>query len=175
VQGLTGKKAAGCSGAAEVSGPWSRIDGATLITPALTELTSPFRVIYTGVVQEEDGTELDGSDLVGDWTGTSPAGEALADTCASWVAAASDVDGRAGSALASASGWTSEFSTACSQNRQLLCLEPGPSEEPAAIPWQSSALVLVTSMTGNGNLASWGIGTATGIEAGDAVCQGLAS
>jgi hypothetical protein len=29
-------------------------------------------------------------------------------------------------------------------------------------------------MTGNGDLSSWGIGDATGIEAGDAICRGLA-
>lgn len=174
VQGRTGKKANGCSGAPAPAGPWFRIDG-TPFTGTLAELTGSERRIYTGVVQEEDGTALSGSDSAGYWTGTSETGAAVSETCASWVVGAADLTGRTGTALGSATSWSSEFSTACNQNRRLLCVEPGQSETGPGIPWNPAALVFVTSLTGTGNLASWGIGTATGIEAGDAICQQLAA
>ncbi|GMU66363.1 MAG: hypothetical protein AMXMBFR36_26370 [Acidobacteriota bacterium] len=176
VQGQTGEKATGCSGSPLPRGPWYRVDGTTAFAADLDELTGNLHEVYTGVLQEEDGTVLTATDPSGYWTGTSASGEGVSETCSSWVVAAADVQGRTGTALSSAVRWTEAFSTACDQDRRLLCLEPGLSDPVPVVPWQPAALAFVTSMTGNGNLGQWPVaGDATGIEAGDEICCALAA
>lgn len=176
VQGRTGEKATGCSGAPQPSGPWYRVDGFTAFAGNLVELTGDSRVVYTGVVQDEFGEYLGPTDPVGYWTGTSETGEGTSDTCASWVVGGTGLSGTTGGALSSAVGWTREFSSGCETERRLLCLEPGLSEEVEPPAWQPAALAFVTSRTGNGNLSSWGFGEGLpGVEGGDEICQGLAA
>jgi hypothetical protein len=79
VQGLNGKKANGCNGAAQSGGgPWYIQNGITPFSPALAELTGPEKVTYRPVLMDEFGDEP--AYEVGDyWTGTTADGE-----CSAW-------------------------------------------------------------------------------------------
>ncbi len=64
---------------------------------------------------------------------------------------------------------------ACDESRRLLCLEPGASET-VTLGWSPGALVFVSSVAGSAELATWPEAAgATGINAGYAICNQLAS
>ena len=177
VQGLSGKKAAGCGGSSQPAGPWYQVGGILPMTGSLADLTDPEGVIFRGVHLDEFGNapgQFEDSDY---WTGTRRTGEVdVNNTCSSWVVAASDVQGLIGEALATAKEWTDYAPRACNTSRRLLCLEPGASEAPAPASWTPAAIVFVTSATGSGDLASWPeAGGEEGIAAGDAICRSLAT
>jgi hypothetical protein len=175
VQGLTGEKANGCSGAPQPAGPWYPVSG-TSFTGGLDELTGPDGVVYRGALQDETGEFLLPTDLTSYWTGTAADGTGTQDTCASWVVGSAGLDGTTGDALSSAVEWTDRFDTACDAERRLLCLEPGASDPVGFVPWAPAKIAFVTSTWGNGDLSSWPeAGDATGLEAGDAICATLAA
>jgi hypothetical protein len=176
VQGLTGEKAAGCSGPAAPAGPWFLQTQGSNFTPALAQLTGNGAVIFRGVLQDENGTFLDPPTASTYWTGTTATGEASDATCSSWVVAASDVDGTIGDARASAVKWTDWIDTGCDSERRLLCLEPGASDPTTKTVWTPSALAFVTSAWGSGKLSTWeAAGGESGMAAGDAICRNLAT
>ena len=173
VQGRAGKKATGCSGLPRAAGPAVLVNGVSRFTGTLDQLTGPEHVIYQAVQYDEFGGAPSSPGLY--WTGTSPSGEAVADTCSSWVVSASDVEGLQGGVQLSAVQWTQFGWNNCNALRHLLCFEPGESEA-TPVPWQPSALVFVTSAYGTGDLSSWpNAGGETGIAAGDAICRSLAA
>lgn len=176
VQGLSGFKSNGCDGAPlPGAGPWFLANGITNFTGSLDELVGPEGVIFRPVMLDEFQNEVDPDYFTRQvWTGTRPSGSGWND-CSDWTASVGAA-GAYGDALGSAVVWT-QFAGggACSDSRRLLCLEPGPSET-VTLGWSPGALVFVSSVDGSAELATWPEAAgATGINAGYAICNQLAS
>jgi hypothetical protein len=173
VQGLTGKKSAGCSGAAQPAGPWFRANGSTTFTGSLVDLTGSDPQIFRPVLTDELGHSLTVGDRI--WTGTGPTGEVSTHTCTSWVVGTAGATGTSGLPTETAVDWTLNTYFDCNSFHHLLCMEPGASET-VVLPWSAAAVVFTTSAYGSGNLGSWPqAGGATGLAAGDAICRTLAT
>lgn len=175
VQGLAGTKANGCNGAAQPgAGPWYIQNGITPFSPALSVLTGPGKVIYRSVLMDEFGDEP--AYEVGDyWTGTTSDGVHEGESCLDWTSSSVNEFGVRGHAQNSAYGWTMGASYSCDSPLRLLCFEPGASA-PFNLGWSPGALAFVSSQTGQGDLGAWPqAGDATGLAAGDAICQSLAA
>lgn len=175
VQGLSGKKATACGGAAlPGGGPWYLRNGITPFTGPLVDLVGAAETIYRPVLLDELGNEP-GYDQADYWTGTQKTGAADADTCLGWTSASTGDSGMQGHSQMSAGGWTQTSSIECSFPRRLLCFEPGASE-PFVLGWSPAALAFASSVSGVGKLGSWPqAGGAQGIAAGDAICKNLAA
>lgn len=176
VQGLTGTKASGCDGAPlPGGGPWFLANGISNFSGTLDELTGPERVIFRPVMLDEFQNLVTTDYFLRQvWTGTHPTG-AASDDCLDWTSTAVGISGAYGDALGSADVWTRFSGGACGESRHLLCLEPGASET-VILGWSPGALVFVSSVEGSADLSTWPeAGGATGINAGYAICNQLAS
>lgn len=175
VQGLTGKKAAGCGGGAQPgAGPWYIQNGVAPFSPSLAELTGPGKVIYRPVLMDEFGNEP-AYEVGAYWTGTTADGEHTGESCLGWTSSSVNESGEFGHVQSSAYGWTSVNSNTCDDLQRLLCFEPGASA-PFHLGWSPGALAFVTSQTGQGDLGAWPqAGGETGLAAGDAICRSLAA
>jgi hypothetical protein len=180
VQGLSGKRSAGCGTAnPPVGGPWYNTNDSPgrPFLPTLAEVTDEDGSPYGPAQFDEFGdsvSPLTANDRV--WTGTSPDGSVWDDFhCSNWSSAVVGGNGASGLAHGSAVHWTTRGTYDCSQSARLLCLEPGASDA-VDLPWLPGSLVFVTSAGGSGDLASWpeAVG-ATGLAAGDAICRTLAT
>ncbi|MEO7972643.1 MAG: hypothetical protein ABIU84_03570 [Thermoanaerobaculia bacterium] len=178
VQGMTGKRSTGCSGAPQAAGPWFVLFASGNFTGTLDELTGPDGVIFRGVLQDEQGFFLDPPSIGTYWTGTSRTGEVRPDTCSSWVVGEAGVFATVGEVRASAKHWSDRGTLSnCNSTRRLLCLEPGTSEPPAPTPWAPAAIAFVTRAAGNSSWANWvgGLNGETGVAAADVLCRNQAT
>jgi hypothetical protein len=175
VQGLSGKKATGCGGAAlPGGGPWYLVNGVSNFTGTLDQLVGTERVLYRPVLFDENGDEASADTEV--WTGSSANGTvSTGATCNDWASGSAASTGLQGRSNHSAVHWTQYIGQPCDNHARLLCLEPGPSES-RGLAWTPGVIVFATSMTGPGNLSSWpeALGE-TGVAAADQVCRTAAT
>jgi len=162
VQGLPGTRAANCGQGAPPhdAGPWVRIDGqpwaATI--DALTVFTPP--------LLEEHGLP---SPAV--YFSSSTATGAGTTNCVNWTSNGFGGVGYGG-ARTTGTYWTQWGTTTCASFASLLCVETGASAIALVFPPAGAKLAFVTSTAVTGNLgASADAGGATGVAAGDAICQ----
>lgn len=175
VHGLTGKKAAMCGqGALPVSaGPWVRPDGKAF-APSIERLLAPTRAVFYPASLTESGVEVGSTDRV--YTGTDDNGVLTSAACNDWTSSSSLVQGAMGEVNGGGVSWTDQGASdpGCNQIGRLRCVEttPGP-----ALPSRHPVAkkMFLTSVSGTGNLSSWAdAGGATGVTAGDAICQARA-
>lgn len=184
VRGQGGEKSSACTGTALGAGPWYLVNGISHYTGTLDELagsvfqgSAPGKIIRP-VLWDEFGNDLpEDIDLRRYWTGTDTTGRQHNNGnfhCTGWTSTSGSA--AVGDGLGTAWTWTlGGFLPACSSQQRLLCLEPGVSE-PASLHWSAGNLVFITSVSGSGNLSSWpGVGAATGLAAGDAICKNAAA
>lgn len=177
VQGLTGKKAAGCGGGVlPGAGPWFLSNGATNFAGTLDQLANEGE-IYRPISRDEhfDPLPTSGADRIY-WTGTDEAGVWSGTDCSGWTNNTPAVhEGTVGDGYGTAGLWSKSGQFACAGAHRLLCLEPGVGEV-ATLGWSPAALAFVTSAKGVGNLSSWPQAAgAVGLAAGDAVCRSVAA
>jgi hypothetical protein len=181
LRGQTGKRSTGCAaGPPLAAGPWYRssLPTAPAIAATLDRLVAPVGEILAPTLLDEFGDPVDaGGPLPSYWTGTDADGTVYPDAnCASWVSAAADSFGVAGSALGTAQLWTISTGYNCNAALRLLCFEPGTSD-PVVASWPGpAAIVFLSSADGPGDLGAWAAaGGETGPAAGDAICRALAA
>jgi hypothetical protein len=170
--GLSGKKADNC-GQAELpatAGPWVKVDG----TPFAAQLDVALDdgVIYTPANVDELGSSVAYPERY--FTGSTDGGIASANVCAD-----SSTAGALSIGIGITDGttyrWYSGAGVNCSHPSRLLCLETGDNNTMPAFG-DTGKVVFLSSASGNGRLGSWAqAGGQTGIAAGDAICQSLAS
>ena len=174
VHGLSGKKIDKCGQVVlpTSAGPWFRTDSRPF-TGSIEELTNAGVIYYPMRTDEFSSLEEEHYHY---WTGTNQAGVAAANNCNNWMD--SSVSGpfvNTGASYGTVGWFTDVVSSAvCWQYRRLLCLETG-SGNAHPDPSDEGKIVFVTSAVGSGNLGTWPLASgATGIAAGDNICQGLA-
>lgn len=176
VQGLSGRRASGCTGGAPTTaGPWIGMDGLPF-APVLEELSTgktilPLRLdetvravadttrVFTATLA--DGTlNAVGSPPCGNWSSSFPPN--------------SPMGGLVGS---SDSYWTDYAGVDCAGTAAIACLEVAPGNGAALPPFDGGGKkVFVTSLSGTGVLSSWADAAGlVGIAAGDAICQAAAT
>lgn len=175
LHGRGGSKADSCgeSTLPVAAGPWIRVDGLPF-APSIDSLLSPANEVFHPPRIDEFGAER--TDSV--WTGTTGAGVLSATgDCFAW---ASDTSGFAavGSSDGTSEAWTSTWASPtrsmCSSSHALLCFEAGVGGALPALEARG-VLAFVSSAVGSANLSTWAqAGGASGIAAGDAICQALA-
>jgi len=169
-----GKMADNCGEPAlpNLAGAWWRTDGEPFGARIL-DLVQPEQQVLNPPRVDEFGHYVHVSDFL--WTGTSFLGSVGTDTCADWVSAAAGTTGVTGWAHMTSVGWTSYGGNPCSSAGHLLCFETRRGDLLPEYPaW--ARLAFVTSAGGTGDLGSWPqAGAATGLAAGDAICQSLAA
>ena len=171
LHGLAGKVSANCGQAAlpAFAGPWLRRDGqvfatlGTLINDNAAITPASFHANATGALGAVafNGTQLQ------------MAVDTSSGTCADWTsnAAQSVVGTTAGTGI----GFLMHASVACSQTRHIQCISAG-LHSAFVVARASGREAFVTQTQGNGNLSTWaGAGGATGVAAGDAICQAEAA
>lgn len=173
VQGLTGTKDSACNGdPLPGAGPWMQVDGTTPFLGSLAEATGLPAVIYNPVQFDESGVEVSDSGSFA-WTGTGRDGRALGSTCSGWTTS-SGTFGELGDATTTIGLWTDLGTGFCTEELRLVCLEPG-AGDPVAIDRSPASIAFVTGSYGSTDLGSWPqAGSATGIDAGDAICRQFA-
>lgn len=174
IHGLSGKKTDNC-GQSELpvaAGPWLRPDGFPF-SADIGALTDSNPVVFTPLRIDEFGDPVPISAIA---TGTLDSGVGTSRHCDSWTVG--DDDGARllqGSTSNTGERWTRVNTPTCNGKRRLACFErmAGPDLPPFA---STGRPAFVTSVTGPGNLAAWPDAdpTASGIEAGDSICQSLA-
>lgn len=176
-QGLVGKKATGCNGAGQSGGgPWFLANGATNFSGSLLSLVDGGE-IYRPISRDENFGALPtdaGERLY--WTGTAADGVWTGVDCGGWT---NDTPGgpvgTVGDGLATTGLWSRAADSACAGSHRLLCFEPGAGDS-ARLGWSPAAIAFVSSVAGKGNLSEWPeAGGASGLAAGDAVCETLAA
>jgi len=164
--GLDGQMADTC-GVSALPSPltWQRPDGAPL-----GDSESMFEAFLLNPI----GQQLDGSPVSVDaWYGTRPF------NCGDWTRDDDKVDGRthpmSESRLKPAVDTWQSFAPACDTDHPLICLQFSEST-PLAPPRTDGLRFFVSSAEGPGDLGSWPEADGkSGIDAGDAICQGLAA
>jgi len=173
VQGLGGKKSNGCNGASQPgAGPWFQANGITAFSGSLADLTGSGQVIYRNILMDEYQHGLP-VELRNVWTGTSLSGTFKEPNCSDWASTSISSNGWTGDPLATLDDWTEKTLLACNGTAPLLCVEPG-AGAPFEPFWSPASLAFVTKAKGTGNLGAWPAAVAsaaTGLGAGDAICQ----
>jgi len=176
IHGLSGLRSANC-GEPHLpiyAGGWVRIDGLPF-TGNIGDLVEPAEasaVLYPVLLNEfgnrAEAYYFTATDADGELSGSSTV------TCSEWAAADSQMVA-CGSSTRTTWSWSFSGTSACSASRALLCFEMG--WVPTLPPYKNGgALAFVTSADWTGNLGSWPqAGGATGLAAGDAICQYLAT
>jgi hypothetical protein len=180
VHGLTGKKSNNCGQSAlpVAAGPWVRAYDYKPFAPTIDKLLAPTRTVYyPPVFSENSSTELSVSDQV--WTGTDDTGVYQANDCSDWTSNSFSLRGVAGNVHGGGTSWTKAYSTTsdptCDSFKRLRCVEVGggppmPPRHPTNIK-----RAFLTSVSGNGNLASWAdSNNLTSMAGADQVCQARA-
>ncbi len=178
IHGGSGKKGAcvGTTTAIGDAGPWVRVDGFPF-AEKIDQMLEPHYKVIAPVRFDEFGTSLSGesyhSNTLPDGTRVSSA-QVGVQPCGNWTSAAGAND-YVGTTEATGSKWSNGWGASCSSDLHLLCLEVGPG---AALPAFASSgkKVFISSVSGKGKLGDWPLaGGKTGIAAGDAICQSLAT
>jgi hypothetical protein len=155
-------------------GFWLRTDGLPF-TGHIGDLVEPAAasaVLYPVLLNEfgnrNGSTYFTATDADGELS------DASAATCSDWSAADSQMVA-VGSPTRTTWSWSSYATSMCSSQRALLCIEIGGVGD--LPPYHSGgAVAFVTSADWTGNLGSWPeAGGASGLAAGDAICQHLAA
>ncbi len=177
---VMGRDQATCYASAGDVGPWVRPDGFPF-AGGIDELTKN-DAIYTPVRFDETGTELPDSTLI--FTGTFSNGVGSTSVCApggapvAWTDDSAGSDALVGWSQFTADNWTEPQGgeAACILQEHLLCLQTGAGGALPAFK-QPGKIVFASSAVGDGNLSDWQpfAGAATGVAAGDAICQSLAT
>ncbi len=178
VAGFTGKLSDNCGQATlPDAGPWMRTDGRPF-SRHLPVLTDPFnsQILYPPYVDQNGTTVPKASVHTGThWSGELFSQGATPATCSGWTGQAAAGLDRTGDNSAGYAWWTSNFTQGCDTVGHLYCFEKGPGSSLPSFDGPG-AYVFVTSATGQGDLGSWpDAGGATGLAAGDAICQNLAT
>jgi len=180
VHNLTGKRSANCGqGTLPVSaGPWVRMDRFPF-SATIDQLAQLNGKVYASVKYDESGNPVLTTGIASAYfTGTIPTGSlhpANPSPCSNWTSSTVASFTALGSADATTGMWSTSSSDSCGSTRPLVCLQTGagPALPVFASPGKKAFL---TSVSGNGNLASWAsAGGNTGLAAGDAVCQARAA
>lgn len=175
VQGLTGKKSTGCNLASlPGGGPWFLSNGATNFSGTLDDLVDSGE-LYRPVSRDENFDALPTMDRVA-WTGTDASGVWTGADCDGWGDdTPGQFQGTVGDGYATVGLWSDDGEMACAGDHRLLCFEPGAGES-ARLGWSPAAIAFLTSVAGQGALGEWPQAAgASGLAAGDAVCQSLAA
>jgi hypothetical protein len=175
LRGQTGKRATGCVGTPVAAGPWYLANGITPWTGTLAELTDTTDPrIFRAVTFDENGDEVSTYQLGLYWTGTLADGT-LGGNCSGWTNGTDAATAAVGSAFGSVDSWTEHQGSFCDENRRLLCLETGASEEPG-LPNSPGSLVFVTSVTGWGRFDTWPDADGlNGYPGADRICRNRAA
>lgn len=177
VQGLSGTKSGNCGQALlpNNAGPWVRTDGFPF--GATLDLMLNDGVIYSPMRYDEFGSPIPAGTIY--FTATSSDGtlNTARTTCDDWTNSYTGfavwVGG--GNSEQTTYNWTRFGAGQCQVDQSLLCMEVGSG---GALPSYASSgkKVFVTSLQGFGDLGIWPeAGSSTGIAAGDAICQSLAT
>jgi hypothetical protein len=181
VQGLTGTILTKCGQGTlpTAAGPWVRTDGYPF-APTIDNLVNNNQV-FAPVVYDESGNPLFAFTLY--YTGTKANGKVDVGTCNNWTYNNSDTlntyYAQFGGTEDASGWWTARGGVGCDGPVNLLCLQTGAGKPLPSLPAVPSGAkrVFVTSVQGTGNLTSWTdySGIATGVAAGDQICQNRAA
>jgi len=159
------------------AGPWVRTDGYPF-APTIDKLVSG--QIYTPLKYDETGTIITIDSHY--YTGTLYGGDYSGQTCSDWTTGtSSSINGTAGSSDGTRGLWTYQQNTTCNATYHLICFQTGTGGPLPSLALPASAKkVFATSTTGTGDLTSWATyiasgSSATGVAAGDAICQARAT
>ena len=173
IQGLSGQKtgASPCGGGTQIAvGPWVRTDG-LLFADSLTQLAGPALFVYVPAVIDETASEVLTATLF--MTGTFAAGTSSTANCTQWTTTVGQ--DQPGSSRATVTWGSSGSLSPCSTLQRLACFEVGVGIA-VAKPSAPGHLAFISSVAGTGDLSSWpDAGGASGIDAGDAICQARAT
>jgi hypothetical protein len=175
VHGLFGKRSVNCGEATlpDRAGPWVRTDaypfGAVIGSMLAGEVYAPLRLDERGR-RVFDGTAFRSAT---GWDGalTSDA------PCANWSKSEPGTAIWGGQSEVTSFAWTRYSLSECDAPSALVCFELGGGVGPALPPLVAEGKkVFLSGRSGTGNLQGWpGAGGATGIAAGDAICQSSAA
>jgi len=172
IHGLSGLRASNCGEATLPidAGPWLRTDDRPF-AGAIEDLLRPGLEVFLPPRHDEFGNPV--HDRV--WTATDSDGESSGYACNGWTVDTNGESVSLGGTDRTGSSWINGFGQNCSATNHLLCFEIGTGEPlPSFANW--GRLAFVTSAQGTGDLGSWDeAGPATGLAAGDAICQSLAT
>ena len=171
LHGFAGTISANCGQASlpTFAGPWLRRDGQVFAT--LDTLLNHNAAIEPALYYADATSALSAIAFSGTQIGM--IADTVAGTCADWTSNASQ--GVLGTAAGSGIGFFSNNQPSCNQDRHLECISSG-QHASIVVARASGRQAFVTQAQGNGNLSTWtGAGVATGIAAGDAICQSEAA
>ncbi|KAB2965460.1 MAG: hypothetical protein F9K18_06580 [Thermoanaerobaculia bacterium] len=156
-----------------LAGAWWRTDGEPF-GAGILYLVSPEQRVLNPPRFDEYGHNV-GTGLAVHWTGTNAGGSLGNGSCANWTSAGAGDSGDIGMTYLTSAGWTYNGGYGCSNAARLLCFETHLGDSLPGYPaW--TRLAFVTSAMGTGDLGSWPqAGAATGLAAGDAICQSVAA
>jgi hypothetical protein len=177
VLGLNGTKADDCNGGVvgdPPAGPWARTDGQPFAAK-LADLADETGVqVFQPLRFDENGAEVPFVDAFA-WAATGANGRVFSTTCVDWTSASGAVVAGCGNAGGVGLYWTYYISLGCDAAHRLICLESAVGEV-QRVPSTEGALAFLTSVTGNGDLASWAdSGGTAGLAGADAVCRARAA
>jgi hypothetical protein len=155
------------------AGPWLRRDGAPFATLAMLNgfsAITPVIFAADGTAVSSGATYFTGSEAtvyVGFYTSSAAA-------CSDWIAGDGTFTSY-GESDGASQYWSYVGTNFCSSSQHLMCMKSGASA-PFAYAKRSGRIEFATHASGNGDLSTWAeAGTATGIAAGDAICQSEAA
>ena len=174
VNGFAGTKNFNCgqSSLPVAAGPWARIDGQPF-AGRIDLLLAPNFALYYPANIDELGATAAATTLV--FSATDSSGMYKASDCTDWTSAANTTTAVVGLANGGAAWFTDDLApVTCDLPQHLRCLEVGSSPPLTKRPPQARR-VFATSVTGNGNFASWpDSGGLSGLAGADAVCRARA-
>ena len=176
LHGRTGKKADNCGGTSlpKPYGPWVRMDGFPF-GETIDIITSDTGQIYAPVQFDEKGNTLINRHYFTDTDDTGARPAYSSGSCSNWSSQiGSGNSATTGRSTHTTKGWTDSGGVGCDGVWRLLCMQIG---RGPALPSHISAgkKAFITSRGGSGNLSTWTGATGSGIAAGDAICQSLAT
>ncbi|MFH1807716.1 MAG: hypothetical protein ABIJ09_03150 [Pseudomonadota bacterium] len=169
VAGFAGKMSATCGEAnlPTEGGPWLRTDGFPFVA-SLTDLVAGKLLVSLRLDEAANAFTWARS-----FTGTMSSGDLDATgSCSAWTSTTA-LSVKVGDITWTTTGWGATNGS-CSDTNHLICFELG-SGEPLPDFAQDGKKAFVTTVSGTGDLSSWGDAAGqTGVAAADAVCQAQA-
>jgi len=173
---LTGKKSANCNQAVlpVTAGPWTRADGSQF-AGKIDQLTSDLGSspgVYTPVWFDENGAAAIDYNY---YTGTDTYGVADSSTHCANLTSNGSVTITLGYSYATKDQWTNAGGYCSSPSNHLLCMQTDPGLALQSFPTTTAKKAFLSTAWGAGDLSLWSDATGTGLAAGDAICQSLAT